>query len=109
MSFRVANDILLSESALGADKRTEILDMSNLYGLSAQVTYTGTYVGVLKIEVSNDGINFAELSTPTTSLSAAGTYVINLDNVFYKYARFFLDHSSGSATTLELWHCAKGM
>lgn len=56
------------------------------YGLSVQAVYSsGT--GVIKLQCSNDGTHFADISGATVSFSASGNTMWDLGTPFYKILR----------------------
>lgn len=107
--FRVANDIVLDLTDVSSDERSEILDCTNVYLLSAQAVSTGTVSAVLKVEVSNDKVNFVELASPTATVSGAGSVVLEKADLAFKYARMFLDVTSGTTNTVKVYITTKGI
>lgn len=95
--FRVGNDIVIDETDVSADVRSEVIDATNVYLITAQATSTGTVSATLKVEVSNDNENFVELASPTVAVSGAGSVVLEKADFGFKYFRLFLDVASASA------------
>lgn len=107
--FRNANDIAIDESNLTTtDVTSDIIDCTNLFGLSIQHIATGTIAGEVVIEVSNDKENFTELASPSLTVSDAGTDTGQLTDMHYRWARIKYKATSGSTNTLKVWFCGKG-
>jgi len=107
--FRVANDIIIDSVDVSADERSEILDISNVYGMSIQAVTTGTISAVAKIEVSNDKENWVELSSPTITISNVTNDAVQAPEMFYKWARIFIDVTSGTTNTVKVYFTSKGI
>lgn len=80
-----------------------------IYGWSAQFTFTGAPVGVLKVQASDDPMYVAEGTTPqpthwsdisgsSTSISAAGDVMYNFNGSFYNWIRFVYTATSGTGS-----------
>ncbi len=111
MSFRVANDIIIDETDLTtSDVTSEILDCTNIYGLSLQVIATGTISGQVVIDVSNDKQNWVELSSPSpVAVSNTTNSATQMTEMFYKWARLRYEATSGTTNTLKVWLTSKGI
>lgn len=111
MSFRVANDIIINETNLTtSDVTSEIIDCTNIYGLSIQVIATGTLAGQVVIDVSNDKENWVELSTPSpVAVSNATNAVAQMPEMFYKWMRVRYEATSGTTNTLQVHFTSKGI
>lgn len=107
--FRVGNDIVINETDVSADVRSEVIDATNVYLISAQATTTGTITAVLKVEVSNDNVNFVELASPTVNVSNTGSVVLEKADFAYRYFRLFLDVGSGTTNTVKVHMTTKGI
>lgn len=70
------------------------LDNARRFGITA--TVTGSAVGSLQLEASNDNVNFANLGS-AVAVAAAGTYLIAGDADF-KYVRLAYTATSGTGT-----------
>lgn len=75
----------------------------NVLMCSVQFTGTGTVVGTMKIQASNDNVyapavpsNWSDIPSATISVSAAGTFLIPKTELSYKYIRVVFTLSSGS-------------
>lgn len=108
MSFRVGNDIVIDETDVTADVRSEIIDITNIYGFSMQSISTGTVSATLKVEVSNNKTDWVELSSPTTTILNVSNAVAEKPDTFYKWMRFFVDFTSGTTNTVKVYMTTKG-
>jgi len=80
------------------------IDISHCQGFSGVLTVTGTPVGVLKMQASQNGTTWVDVdASEVINVSAAGNYFINAMGQFYKFARaVYTNASSTGAITLVL-------
>lgn len=79
---------------------SEIVDISRIDNAGLEFVWTGTPTGVLSVLVSNSGVNFLPLTTPTItqpSGSAGGT-PINLNQIPFRFIQLEYVNASGSGT-----------
>lgn len=113
--MKIAHKKLLTESDMSdATISTEAILIDQIYGMSFQAVYTGSPVGSLIVELSNDitsegesVTNWTECSDTEVSISAAGNSLINYDGVHAKWARVTYTKTSGTGS-LSLTYFAKG-
>lgn len=70
------------------------------WGYAVQATYTGSPVGTLSIQASNDGSNWSTITITVTSINGAGSTMFNMSQELYPYARLVYTKTSGSGTLL---------
>jgi hypothetical protein len=114
--MRIASDSLQDISVATADKTSEIVDVSNMYGFAVIVNWTSTTAAAtIKLQLSTDPLTTAAADSLWTD--HATTYAINNDNgtqywnidaPYYLKFRVFLDYTSGSVTTFKSRFSAKG-
>jgi hypothetical protein len=78
---------------------SNILDISRMDNIGAEVNWSGTPTGTLSVMVSNSGVSFSALTfSPalTQPTGSAGGYVINLNQLPFKYLMFQYINASGS-------------
>ncbi len=113
MSFRVKNEVLLANGDMTQTLHSSPLDLTYSYGYSIQISYTGSPVGTLILEGSDDAsfpqdanFQFAAF-TPTNWTTLAGSTVnvfgpdailYNFSDAYYKYVRVTYTPTSGSGT-----------
>lgn len=109
--MRTLNDQILNLSAVTADARSEAIDLTNIYGYSCQVVWTSsTAAGTIKLEVSNDGATWTELTSPTQAiLNNNGSVMFNVADCFYQQVRVLVDYTSGTIATVTAQFNAKGI
>lgn len=86
--------------AIAATKTLDPMDISRHYGYSAQFVVSnivGSISAVAKLQCSNDGSTWDDISGATKTLSAAGGQMINLDALHYRFIRVVLTYTSGTA------------
>lgn len=74
------------------------LDLLKLTGAALQASWTGTPTGTLSVEGSIDGINYSDIgaSIPTQPAGAAGSVLLNLVDLQFRYARMSYTNATGS-------------
>lgn len=80
---------------------SQIIDISKMDNQGLEVTWTGTPTGTISIMVSNSGINFYALTfNPVLSQpsGSASGYVINLNQLPFKYMSIQYVNASGTGT-----------
>ncbi len=87
-----------------------ITDLNQQYVYSIQAVYSGTPVGSLKLQASNDIVtlgagggqpaitNWTDISGSTVGISAAGNYLWNVSNFGYRWTRLVYTQTSGTGT-----------
>lgn len=79
---------------------SNILDVSRMDNIGLELNWTGTPTGTISVLVSNSGVNFYALSSPTISQpsgSASGT-TVQLNQLPFKYMMLSYTNASGSGT-----------
>jgi len=111
MAFKTSNDIIFPSTAVAADARSEIVDLTNQYLVAIQAVWVnGAAANIdVKIEVSLDKLNWVELAAPTFNIAtASGTDIVQITDFAYKYFRVFMDRAAGTAD-IEIRHNGKGI
>lgn len=75
--------------------------VNNLDNIGAQVVWTGTMVGTLAVQVSNDDVDFDSLTFIPPLAQPAGAplkYVIDLNQLPWPWLRFQYTNASGAGT-----------
>lgn len=84
-------------ATVSADTPSASIDCRHLTYLSVQVTATGTLDADVAIQVSNDDVNFVEISQTSQNFTGNSNGIIELVDVCCAYARAFLTVNSGSS------------
>jgi hypothetical protein len=77
---------------------SSVLDMSNYVLASIQAVFTGSPVGVFKIQRSNDKVTFSDDASSVLSISSSGDWVWEIASVGSRYARLVYTKTSGTGT-----------
>jgi hypothetical protein len=80
---------------------SQIIDMSRMDNVGAEVNYTGTGTGTIQVMGSNSGTNFYPLTfDPALSQPAGSTggYLIDLNQYPFKYMMIQYTNSTGTGT-----------
>lgn len=105
--MRVSNSVVFSAGDMSGTLTSAAIPLFNIFGWSAQFTYTGSPVGTLKVQVSCDPdpqggpqvplpTHWTDLANSSVSISAAGDSTYNVDLSFYNWIRFIYTFSSGT-------------
>lgn len=97
---------LFAAGNIAGNLTSAVVDCTNMVGFSVQSVTTGTAVGVLTIEASNDNIindaytsrivNWTTIST--AAVAAPGTIMTNISDVYYRWVRLVYTSTSGTGS-----------
>lgn len=79
---------------------------SRSVGLSATVTGATTPASSIAIQASNDGVNYAVITS--VAISANGTNLITLTSIPYQFIRVNYTYTSGTGGTFDSILCVVG-
>jgi len=83
------------------------VDIGDITNYSYQAVFTGSDVaGTFKLQVSNDGTSYVDLSGATASVTSSGDCILNITDSGYRYVRFDWNYSSGTGN-ITVTFCAK--
>lgn len=110
--MRIMQDtVFTGTSIVAASTNGEVVHLDSLYGYALQISWdavAGTGVGTIKVDISNDGLTFANLSSQVVN-SDADTIMVNTVDVFYKYLRIRVTRASGTINSASVIINAKGV
>lgn len=107
--MRVSNFTVYTAGDMAGSLTSAAVSLYQIYGWSAQFVFTGSPVGTLKVQVSDDRYlneynavqtptNWTDLVDSSTAIAAAGDITYNVDTAYYNWIRFVYTRSSGSGT-----------
>lgn len=109
--MRVANFPITNfiDGSMGASITSPAFSVYQIYGWSAQFTFTGSPVGTFTVEVSDDPYqneyngpqtptHWTVLADSSVAVSAAGDVMYNVNLAFYNWVRFIYTRTSGTGT-----------
>lgn len=91
--MRFFNDAIFKAVDISVSQNSAPIDASYLIALSVQAVTTGTAVGTLKLQYSNDApspsipTHWSDITGATVAIAAAGTYSILKIEVSYQWIR----------------------
>jgi len=105
--MRFYNEPVINAASAAANQNSIAVTSQLCRFASAQAVITGSAVGTLKLQVSNDdggsATNWSDLSGATVSISGAGAYLIPAQNMSYQFIRAVYTFTSGTgAITVNL-------
>lgn len=92
----IFNIPIMVDLAMTANRESDVIDVSKVNGYSIYAKWTGAANGTLKIQVSNDGINFVDLDDSEVPVLNSGQFMWNVDRVFYDKVKLVYVFSSGT-------------
>jgi hypothetical protein len=106
--MRTLNDLVISAGdAAQASVTSETVDVQHICMVSAVVVMTGSPVGTLKFQVSNNlGANWADTAI-TSAVAAAGVFYMTFPDVATQYVRLVYTKTSGTGA-INAWINGKG-
>lgn len=81
-----------------------VTDINQQHNVGLDIRFVGTMTGTLTVNCSNDGLTFTALTfNPALSQPAGSnlTYLVNLNNLPFKYLQVSYTNSSGSGTLIS--------
>lgn len=96
----VLNKQIFTGQSMTSTVSSEIIDLAETLGYAVHSIWTGTPVGAISTQGSNDGVNFVEIDSANTS-GAAGQHLLNVEKHHYRYVKieYIATSSTGSLTT----------
>ena len=94
------NDVVTKIPAISASQNGMTLNVSRQWGYSAQFVVSnivGSISAAAKIQASNDGENWEDISGATKTLNSASAQMINLNALTFNYIRSVVTYTSGTA------------
>ena len=92
-----ANTFKLASSLVNANAGTAINITDDGTG-NQTLTPSALASGVVKVQASNDGTSWADVTGATLNVTATGPYIINVTDAGYKWARVAFTLASGALT-----------
>lgn len=95
---------IVSSGDMSGSVSSTAVSLTNAYQYSVQATYTGSPVGSLELQVSNDiqdcasVTNWSSIAASVQAISAAGSYMWNVINANYHCIRLVYTRTSGTGT-----------
>ncbi len=109
MSLPTANSKVINSVNIVADETSEAIDLNFMKHFSLHIICDNTSGGnvTVRVQVSNDSKNW--LGEGTEQVLASGQFMLKISDAYYRYARVFVDHNSGTVDDLVIIYNAKGI
>lgn len=102
---------ILSSASAAVTQTSPAVNMNQLIYCSIQVVFTGTPVGSLKVQISDDltntpgsVVNWTDFVGSTQAISAAGSFVYTMTASGYKWIRVVYTATSGTGTVSAIYN-----
>lgn len=99
--MRFVNDQVLNAADASTNQTSSQVDTSYIVCSSVHAVVTGTAVGTLKLQCSNDPnppSNWSDVPSASVSITGAGAFLIPKQDVSYQWVRVVFTNSSGTGT-----------
>ena len=84
------------------------IELGDVINCSVYANFSGSDVaGTFKIQISNDGTNYVDLSGASASITSSGDTCINIVDAGYRYIRYDWAYTSGTGNIKVIFN-AKG-
>ena len=100
--MRVFQKKMIDTVLMNADIASTGLPLDYMVGVGVQAVWTGTAGGSIKLQGSNDGVNWADVPDTTVTVSGAGGTLWNVRDVFYSWIRCSFANTGGAGMTGHL-------
>jgi hypothetical protein len=101
--------LTLSGTVMNTTITSQPQELTQMFGYSIQVVFTGTPTGTFKLQASSDPqgnlpgaagpTHWSDITGSPYAVSAAGNYMWNVFDVMYNYVRLVYTDASGGAST----------
>lgn len=95
--MRVYENVILDSETVSADTASSSVDCRNLTFCSFQVHAVGTLDADVALQVSNDNVNWVEVSPSSQNFSGNSDGMIEVVDLCASYARVYFTANSGSS------------
>lgn len=89
---------IVTAGSMAATITSSTITLASKTGYAMQAVYTGSPVGTLTVEGSNDGTTWSTVTDSTVAVSAAGSTLYNISGVQYELARLLYTFTSGTGS-----------
>jgi len=89
---------ILTNGNMSGNLTSSVQDLSITNGFSVYAKWTGSPVGIIKLQISVDGINFVDYSGSQTAVNGAGDALWEITTAFYNKIQVVYTFTSGSGT-----------
>ena len=96
--MRIISEQIVTAGDMAANVTSLTINLNHMSQFNVQALFTGSPVGAIKIQQSNDGTNWDDVPASSVSVSAAGSQSWNLYMVGYPWARLVYTRTSGTGT-----------
>lgn len=99
LPIHLLNSTLVSAVSMGANITSSSLDLNEANTYCAQLIYTGTPTGTLKLQGSNDNSNWTDISGKSVALAgSAGSSFLSDTGFGYGFLRIVYTFTSGTGS-----------
>lgn len=106
--MRIFEYKLVSAGDMSGNITSNKQQLNHIAMASIQAVYTGSPVGTLKLQISNDDITWTDYSGSGAAVSGAGDFMWNISNVAFPLIRVVYTKTSGSGS-LDITVNGKGV
>ena len=93
-----SNNPILTAGDMSTSLTSDIEDMTRKIWIAIQAVYTGSPVGDLTLEASNDKVTWTTVANSTVAVSGASSAMWNIQNCGYSWLRLVYTRTSGTGS-----------
>ncbi len=96
----VSNQQIVTNGDMSGNITSLSTNIDEVVSYCVQATFTGSPVGSIKVQASNDPtlLGYGDVTESIASVTGAGTYILNVEFPSYSYVQLVYTSSSGSGT-----------
>lgn len=89
---------VITNGDMSADITSDIVDLSKEILAGCQAVFTGSPVGVINLQCSNDRLTWTDIADSSVNVNGASNVYWNVKNISFPHLRIFYDFTSGTGT-----------
>lgn len=87
---------VMTAGNMAGSLQTTPFQCSQVIGFSVQAVSTGAPVGTMKLQVSNNNIDYADYPSASTAITSAGTIIYTVSDVYFQWVILVYTFTSGT-------------
>lgn len=89
---------IVTAGSMAGNITSSQIPLNQDFGFNIQITWTGTPVGILDVQASDDGVTYISILDAPVSTVGISKYMFNVSNPQYEFAQLVYTSTSGTGT-----------